>query len=146
MTGKPSSNLDTSRVDVWLKKQSENAAGASNEPELPLHGGGGNGPMEPNISIKDYVDAKDEAIETRLESKLDKLATKGTIWTAVATGIGILAALVAYGGDRFDGGVSVSPTISKMQTEQTIRDADQDAQLKLMDQKLDILIKQTSSN
>jgi hypothetical protein len=101
--------------------------------------------MEPSVSLKDYVDARDEAVESRMSAKLETLPTKNTVWGAVATGIGLLAALIAFGGDRFDGGVSVSPTIAKLQVEQAKRDADQDAQLKLMDQKLDVLIRQTAA-
>jgi hypothetical protein len=137
--------VDDSRVQAWEKMQRENRPILSgNEPELPLYGGGGGGPMEPTVSMKDYVDARDEATESRLSSKLETLPTKSTVWGAVATGIGLLAALIAFGGDRFDGGVAVSPTISRLQTEQQKRDSDQDAQLKLMDQKLDVLIKQTA--
>jgi len=138
--------VDNSRKAVWERMQDANrAVTTSQEPELPLYGGGGNGPVEPSITIKDYVDARDEAVETRLNSRFDNLPTKGTIWTAVATAAGILAALMAYGGDRFDGGVSVSPTISKLQVEQAARDKEQDAKLDLMNQKLDVLIKQTSA-
>lgn len=138
-------SVDNSRQDAWAQMQARNRPIlSSEEPELPLYGGGGSGPMEPQITIKDYVDARDDAIETRLSGKLDKLPTKGTVWGAVATGIGLLAALLAYGGDRFDGGVSVSPTIAKLQTQQEIRDKEQDAKLELMNQKLDVLIRQTA--
>lgn len=118
---------------------------AGEEPELPLYGGGGGGPVEPTVNLKDYVDARDEAVEARVNLKVGNLSTKGTVWGAVATGFGLLLAILAFGGDRFDGGASISPTVSKLQIEQEKRDADQDAQLKLMDQKLDVLIKQTAS-
>lgn len=142
MTAPEHMSVDTSKLDEWNQMQADRAAASSNEPELPLYGGGGSGPVD--SATKDYVDARDDAVESRLGRQLDKLATKSTIWAAVATGIGILAALVAYGGDRFDGGVSVSPTMAKIQTEQVERDKKQDAQLELIEQKIDILIKQSS--
>lgn len=138
--------IDQSRLAAWEAAQKINRPIlSSEEPELPLYGGGGNGPMDTQITIKDYIDARDDAVESRIAQQLDKLPTKGTIWGAVATGIGILAALLAYGGDRFDGGVTVSPTIAKMQTEQKTRDDAQDTQMKLVEQKLDLIIKQTAS-
>ena len=44
----------------------------------------------PMISIKDYVDKADEAVETRLAAKLETLSTKQTVWAAVATILGVL--------------------------------------------------------
>lgn len=143
MTGGTHMSVDTSQTAVWRQMQAERTAASSNDPELLLYGGGGGGPMD--SATKDYVDARDDAVESRLGRQLDKVATKGTIWTAVASGIGILAALLAYGGDRFDGGVSVSPTMAKIQNEQLERDKKQDVQLELIEQKIDILIKQSSN-
>lgn len=107
-------------------------------------GGGGRGPMEPTVPLKDYVDAQDNAIESRLAQQLDKLPTKSTIWTAMATALGIGVALAAFGADRFDGGVSASSLLDEGRAQQAKTDEAQDAKLELMDQKLDLLIKQTA--
>ncbi|MEJ6008661.1 hypothetical protein [Novosphingobium aquae] len=107
-------------------------------------GGRGGAPMDPMVPLKDYVDARDEAVETRVNGRLDKLPTKGTVWGAVATGIGLLLAALAFGGDRFDGGVGASGLLRGQAEKQAETDASQDAKLLVMDQKLDILIKQTA--
>ena len=108
-------------------------------------GGSGSGGMEPTTNWKDYVDAKDEACEARLSSQMDKLSTKGTIWGATGVIIGTILGVLAFGGDRFDGGVGAGGLVSQMKVEQRATDKAQDAKLELMDQKLDILIKQTAS-
>lgn len=111
--------------------------------------GGGGGPMEPMIPVKEYIDARDDAVESRLDQKLGTLATasqmRNNIWGAAAAIIGIALAALALAGDRFDGGMSVSPIISKVQENQSKIDKNQDAKLELMDQKLDLLIKQTAN-
>lgn len=105
--------------------------------------------MEPMIPVKEYIDARDDAVESRLDQKLGTLATasqmRNNIWGAAAAIIGIALAALALAGDRFDGGMSVSPIISKVQENQSKIDKNQDAKLELMDQKLDLLIKQTAN-
>jgi len=118
---------------------------ASNEPPLPLYGGGGSGPVEPSVNIKEYVDARDDAVESRLSAKLDRVPTKGTVWGAMATAVGILVAIAAFGADRFDGGIGASSLVREQQAIQKKADDAQDAKIELMNQKLDILIKQTAS-
>lgn len=110
------------------------------------HGGGGgtSGPVEPAVPLKDYVDARDEAVESRLMAKLDTLSTKGTIWGAVATGTALLFAALAFGGDRFDSGMSASAVAEHIQTNQKTVDAAQNSRLKQMDDKLDILIQRSA--
>lgn len=113
---------------------------------IPVQGfGSGNGGsgMEPTVPMKDYVDSRDDAVEARIAAKLDKLPTKATVWGAVASGVGTLLALLAFAGDRFDGGVALSPSISKMKDEQQERDRQQDAKLVGIDKKLDVLIEQS---
>lgn len=111
--------------------------------------GGGSGPMEPTVPIKDYVDARDDAVESRLMAKLDAIPTttamRSTIWGAVATALGIVFAVLAFGGDRFDGGASVSPIVSQIQGQQAKRDDAQDAKLQEIDQKLDVLIERSTA-
>lgn len=148
-------SVDDSREEFWREMQNRHARQRMpEEPELPLKGGGGggtSGPMEPSVSLKEYVDKADEAVESRLVAKLDQLPGKGTIWGAAAAIVGgvfsalaIGLAAVSWGGDRFDAGLSVAPTMAAAQQRQQVVDQRQDAQLSEMDDKLDLIINQTS--
>jgi hypothetical protein len=115
--------------------------------------GGGGGPMEPQVLLKDYVDKGDEAtiakaemLVSQLSAKLDRLPTKGTVWTAMGTGIGILLGVAALAADRFDAGVTVGPTISRVETEQSIVDSRQDSAVAELNRKLDVLIERSDSD
>lgn len=138
-------------LDEW--KQNKNAhsmAPGGREPELPLYGGGGGGGnMDPNVMLKDYVDARDDAVESRLSAKLDKLPTesalRNNIWGAAAAVLGVMLAVLAFGSDRFNGGLSISPALVAVQTEQNKTDATQDAKLAMMDRKLDILLERSAT-
>lgn len=73
---------------------------------------------------KDYVDARDDALRSHVDAEFSKLRadlksipSKGTIWGAVATGVGLLLAVLAIAGDRFDGGFSAAGVFAE-QTEQ----------------------------
>lgn len=137
MASRPEDQLAIVRV---LKEQTdtlrrENAA---------LKQGGGGGTSDEMIPIKEYVDARDDAVESRLSQKLDKLSTKGTIWAAVATGVGITLAALAFGGDRFDAGMEVSPQLQEMNASYATTDNRQDAQITAMNAKLDVIINQTA--
>lgn len=132
------------------KREAERAAATGEQPELPLYGGGGGGPMEPTLGMKDYVDARDDAIESRLTASLANLSTKQTVWSAtgviVATLLtiaGLILAALAIGSDRFNGGLSVSPIIAQVQSEQKKTDEAQDAKLEVIDRKLDLLIERS---
>lgn len=116
-------------------------------------GGGDGGNMEPQVSMKDYVDARDDAMESRLAAKLDGLPSRRTIWGAVSvilggifTALTILLGTMAFGSDRFNGGLSVSPVLAEVQERQQKTDQAQDAKLELIDRKLDILIQKSSGN
>ncbi len=107
--------------------------------------------MEPTVALKDYIDARDDAVEARLSATLANLSTKQTVWNATAvivTGLltiaGLFLAALAIGSDRFNGGLSVSPIIAQVQSEQRQTDQDQDAKLNAIDQKLDVLIERSS--
>lgn len=109
--------------------------------------------MEPQVSMKDYVDARDDAMESRLAAKLDGLPSRRTIWGAVSvilggifTALTILLGTMAFGSDRFNGGLSVSPVLAEVQERQQKTDQAQDAKLELIDRKLDILIQKSSGN
>ena len=100
--------------------------------------------MDPYTALKDYADARDDAVESRLSANLEKLPTKSTIWAAAGTIVGLLLAVAAFAGDRFDGGMTVSPQLEAARKAQADIDAKQDAQAAVLNQKLDIIIKQTS--
>lgn len=107
--------------------------------------------MDPTVSIKEYVDARNDAIESRLSTKLDRLPSTATVWGAVAAIVGsiftaltIVLASLSFAGDRFDGGMSVSPTIENIRADQAKTDKNQDTKLELMNDKLDVIIQQTS--
>lgn len=111
-------------------------------------GGKGGGPVDPSVSMKDYVDARDDAMEARLNGKLDKLPTAGVIraniWGAAAAIVGVVLAVLAFASGAFNGGLSVSPQMEAARKAQAEIDAKQDAQAALLTQKLDIIIKQTA--
>lgn len=98
----------------------ENATLSESGPSANYGGGGGGGRMS-DFSAKDYVDARiDQArantdarfaeVLAKLESLGTKMVTKRSLWEAVAVIVGIILAVLAFGGDRFDGGVQVAQT------------------------------------
>lgn len=135
--------VDESKRDYWLKaheaRDRKDARAEKNEPE-PLKGGGGGGTSEGMVPLKDYVDAKDDAVESRLTAKLDGLATNDSIrknvWGAAAAILAVLIGLAAFGGDRFDAGLS----LADQRESQLRRDVTQDENLRRIDQKLDLII------
>lgn len=109
-------------------------------------GGGGGGPVEPGVTLKDYVDAQSNALESRVNQKLERLPTKGTVWGAVATGVGILLAVLAFGGDRFDSGISANGLLKAQSDQQDAVDRRQDQKLESIDKKLDIIIQRNGKS
>jgi len=82
------------------------------------------------------LETKLDALGGLLQSKPDKL----TVWGASLTVAGIIIAVMAFGGDRFDAGVGLSDHLSKQQSvdaTQTARIDQQDAKLDDIDSKLD---------
>ena len=117
-------------VEVWTE-----VAPSTEQPSAPE-------PME-NYA-KDYVDQKFETeraktdarfVEVLSEIRLLKQASlsKGQFWAGVATTVasilGVLLAVLALAGDRFDAGINMSDDIMRSQSEQLERDAAQDARL-----------------
>ena len=138
-------SVDESKRDFWQKAQvARERAERRVAVKRTLKGGGGGGTSDDMVSLKEYVDARDDAVESRLVQQLDKLSTKGTIWTAVATGVGITLALLAFAGDRFDSGMSVSPAFQNAAMTQASTDKRQDATINAMNAKLDVLVERTA--
>jgi hypothetical protein len=145
-------SIDDSRLEAWRAMQRQH--GRENvEPELPLKGGGGGGIYDGVIPVKEYVDARDEAVESRLNSKLDKLPSSKEAWGMVRAVLGgvlgiVVAALafIAFAGDRFDAGLAVSPQMDAMNASYAKVNARQDEQINAMDAKLDVIINQTSKH
>lgn len=99
------------------------------EDELRRLKGGGGGTSEPMVPLKDYVDKADEAVESRMYARLEKVATKGSVWGAAATVLGIVLAALAFASDRFDSGLSVQSALEPALAQQRQRDAQQDRKL-----------------
>lgn len=101
-------------------------------------GGSGGGDDSPELTLRDYVDAQDEKTRAqnetqfvRIESKLDNLKVP-SIWQIaglIVAAIGFVFAILAYAGDRFDGGLSASSMIHQMKGDQIERDQAQDQRL-----------------
>lgn len=128
--------VDKSKEDMWRAMQERNGRRVGDGSSS----GGGNGPSAGSLDIKDYVDIKTDALESKLFDKLDLLPSTGTLWGAVATGTAIILGVLAFAGDRFDAGISTA----EQRFEQLQRDHRQDAAAKQIDEKLDILIEQSS--
>lgn len=93
---------------------------------------------------KDYVDQKIENERLKTDSRFDQVLyeisllrqaslPKGQFWagiaTSVATILGVLLSVLAFAGDRFDAGVSLTGDISAIEARQSERDTAQDARL-----------------
>lgn len=100
-------------------------------PPVLKHGGGGG-----TSNGMETVDAKIAAAEARTDTKfaelrgdLAKFATKGTVWGAMATALGIVLATASLAGNRFDAGMSVRSSLEAVSAGQKVRDAEQDRKL-----------------
>ena len=106
-------------------------------PGLPNHDGRG------TSDVVDATDAKIAAAEARTDTKfaelrrdMDAFATRGTVWKGVAstiaaivTAVGVVLAVMAFGGDRFDAGVGAGGALAPYAEQQRTRDAMQDRKL-----------------
>jgi hypothetical protein len=111
--------------------------------------------MDPSVPLRDYVDKADEAVESRLQQQLAGVAKttdiRSNVWgaTAALSGLivalaGLIIGLLAFGGDRFDGGMSASSIADNIQTAQRQTDVQQDRRLQQIDDKLDVLIERSA--
>jgi hypothetical protein len=98
-----------------------------------LKSGGGDG----TSGGVDTTDAKIAAAEARTDTKFAELrgdmkdfVTKGALWAAtgtiIATILGVLLAVLAFGGDRFDAGITAGGALAPYAEQQRARDAAQD--------------------
>ncbi len=83
------------------------------EAAIALHGGNGDDGM--NTTQKDYVDAKLGEVRAQNDARfaeiLSRLERMPSTWTVIAAGVSVFLGIVgvlAFGGDRFDGGVQVT--------------------------------------
>lgn len=114
-------------------------------------GGGGGGPVEPSVPLKDYVDKGDEATLARAEKAVSELSAKidalpgRILWiaagTVVAT-VGLIVAILAFGSDRFDGGAAAVGSMADQVVTSREQDRAQSAAIDQVNQKLDTLIDQ----
>ena len=144
--------LDNSMRDFWLAKQAQYNAGSDDSSQVPLKGGGGGGTsggME--VSMKDYVDARDAAVASDMHSEFARVHVEfaniraevaklpGT-WTLIGTAlaiVSIIVAVLAFGGARFSAGIS----LADQREQQIVRDANQDIAVKQANAKLDEILK-----
>lgn len=111
--------------------------------------------MSDSFTAKDYIDARADAVRAENESRFSDVLSEikglkslveskpstwqmvGAIFGAAATILGVLLAALAFGGDRFDGGLGMA----EQRQEQIQRDTDQDAIIK----RLDALLSQSTT-
>lgn len=123
--------------------------------------------MPTDIPLKDYVDARTDAVRAQNDarfaeviSKIDGLAAKidhintnaitwQGVWGAAAASTAAVAAIVlavlTISGDRFDGGMTARGVIDSVLRTQSARDDDQDARLDSILLKMDALIASQSA-
>ena len=107
--------------------------------------------MEPEITTKDYIDRSMDTVRAQNDARFAEVLgeikdigqrlqhieniqlTARQLWGAVLTGaatvLGVMLAALAFGSDRFDGGVG----LADQRLEQMQRDADQDAIIRRLD-------------
>lgn len=132
------SGVDESQREAWRAMQVSRGHRTA-EPELPLYGGGGGGTLPPMDSVKYQIEAVEARTDTKfseLRRDMDSFATRSTVWggvgatiAAIVTAVGVLLAVIAFGGDRFDAGVSAGGALSPYAEQQRSRDTAQDKKL-----------------
>jgi len=143
-------------VDITgLNRQIDELAGISassnlaRQTETPYVGGMATGKApEDNPMDREYTDAKMETVRAQNDARFAEVMakleimsrtsiTKRELWTATGTSIaailGVILAVLAFAGDRFDAGIGFSSQVA----EQAAVDASQDAKFDLVIDKLD---------
>jgi len=119
-------------------------------------GGGGDPPGTDAVSAitRDELDAKLSATESRIEASLARmeantshLPSTGQLWlsaaSAVVATVGLLLGIVAFGGDRFDGGVTLGLSAIEQKigvTEIARENAEQTKQIEMLGQQMQQVI------
>lgn len=102
--------------------------------------------MSEPITSKDYIDRSMDAVRAENDAQFAKVLAAiqskpstwqlvGAVFGAAFTVLGVVLAVLSYGGDRFDGGVS----LSEQQQQQIERDKAQDDRLKAILDRLDAM-------
>lgn len=107
-------------------------------------GSGGSFVSPPPLLIKDYFDAREQAIELRFCGHLDGVPSRETAWNISIVALGgiitlltLFMGVIAFGGDRFDSSLSLSSAMPQLQLEQQDIDAAQNTRLDHIDGRLD---------
>ena len=125
----------------------------------PLKGSGGGGTFDGMTAItREELDAKLSATESRIEASLARmeantshLPSTGQLWlsaaSAVVATVGLLLGIVAFGGDRFDGGVTLGLSAIEQKigvTEIAKENAEQTRQIEMLSQQMHQVIQALS--
>jgi hypothetical protein len=95
--------------------------------------------------IDQKVDLRMTGLEREVLAKLDSKPGIGALVINTAVGISIIIAVLAFGGDRFNGGMSATGALTQQEGEQARRDADLDRQLKDIQRQLNTIQHQKSA-
>lgn len=116
------------------------------DPEREAVGRGESMPVDTTA----YIDAKSDAVRAQNDARFAEVltelrliretsVTRKEMWSATGTGVavvlGTLLAALAFAGDRFDAGITLSPALQEARNEQATVDGKQD-------EKLDLVIEQ----
>ncbi len=99
------------------------------------------------VPMKDYIDARDSVVVSDMHAEFANLradiARLPTTWTLIGTALAIVSitiAVLAFGGARLSGGLS----LADQRQDQVRRDAAQDAALRQTNTKLDEILARLS--
>lgn len=154
--------METSKFPPYI--QPVETSSASTTPDKwdsvsKIGGPGGGGTVDSNV--KSYIDAKTEATRAQNDARfanvlarLDNLASvsdiqdtkkdiqsaKWNVWGASLAVAGLVLAVLAFGGDRFDGGVQISSVMVEQAEEAKRLAAENTEKVDDLSAKLDALI------
>ena len=101
--------------------------------------------MTVNAATFSEVLSSIDGLRIRLDS-MSKLPSLGqnaaVVFGGVATILAVLLSVLAFAGDRFDGGLSATALLDSIVEPQNLRDSAQDGKLDSQNQKLDTILSQ----